>query len=211
MPLDLFSQPVVGIAWVLAILVAIAVHEYAHAASATALGDPTARDQGRLTLNPFAHVDPIGLLALLFVGFGWGKPVPFDVRALRAPRWGPAMVALAGPLTNLLALIACGFAVRAIAQHTTLPANNLLVLFLGFSFQINAVLLLFNLIPIPPLDGSKLLFGVLDHPRYARLRILLETQGPFLLLALVLLDSFAGGIVFGRILHAGLRWMSSWF
>lgn len=212
MPLNLIlQQPALGIAWLVAILIALAIHEFSHAAASTALGDTTARDAGRLTLNPFAHVDLIGFLALLLVGFGWGRPVPFDPDRLRDRRWGPVAVALAGPAANLVALVAAGFLLRALDRSDLLPANNLLILALAFLFQINLVLLLFNLIPIPPLDGSKLLLGVLDHPRYDRLRFVLETRGPTLLLGLIIFDQFLGGAILGRLFHTALRWAAGLF
>jgi len=212
MPLNLIlEQPALGVAWVAAILLALAFHEFAHAAVSTILGDPTARDEGRLTVSPLAHVDLLGFLMLLLVGFGWGRPVPFDPRRLRFPRWGPTLVALAGPLTNLVGVVVAGIAIAAIERTSMLPANNLLVLFLAFSFQINLVLLLFNLIPIPPLDGSKVLLSALDAPRYDHARFFLETRGPMLLLMLVIVDSVLGGAILGRLLHAALRWAAGLF
>lgn len=212
MPIELIlQQPALGIVWVAAILLAIAIHEFAHAATATALGDPTARDAGRLTVNPLAHIDILGFLMLLLVGFGWGKPVPFDASSIRYRRWGPTLIALAGPLMNGIGIVVAGTAIAVIDRAGTLPANNMLVLFLAFLFQVNAVLLLFNLIPIPPLDGSKVLLSILDSPRYDRIRFLLETRGPMLLLALVIMDGFLGGAILGRAFHSALRWVATLF
>lgn len=214
MPINLIlQQPALGLAWVVAILLALTIHEFAHAAASTTLGDATARASGRLTLNPLNHIDPIGFLALLLVGFGWGKPVPFDPRNLPPSqrRWGPAAIALAGPCANLLGLVAVGLTISAIERASALPANNLLVLTLAFSFQVNLVLLLFNLIPIPPLDGSKLLLSAFDHPRYDDVRAFLETRGPMLLLGLVIADGMLGGAIFGRAFHAALRWTATLF
>lgn len=212
MPLNLIlQQPALGLAWIVAILIALAIHECSHAFAGTQLGDPTARDAGRLTLNPLAHIDPLGFLMLLLVGFGWGKPVPFDPTQLRHRRWGPAVVALAGPAANFLGLVLAGAAFAAIQQTTALPANNLLVLTLKFSFQVNLVLLLFNLIPIPPLDGSKLLLGALAHPRYDATRFFLETRGPMLLLGFVIIDQVLGGAILGRLFHGALRWAAELF
>ena len=212
MPIDLIlQQPALGIAWVAAILLALSVHEFAHAAAATALGDSTARDAGRLTVNPLAHIDVLGFLMLLLVGFGWGKPVPFDARRIRYSRWGPTCIALAGPFVNAAIVAIAGAMIAALDASGILPANNLLVLFLAFLFQINVVLFLFNLIPIPPLDGSKVLLNVLDHPKYDRARFFLETRGPLLLLGLVVVDGMLGGAILGRTLHAALRWAASFF
>ncbi|MBI4434398.1 site-2 protease family protein [Candidatus Uhrbacteria bacterium] len=212
MPLDLIiQQPALGLAWVVAILFALSIHEFSHAAVGTALGDPTARDAGRLTVNPLSHIDALGFLMLLLIGFGWGKPVPFDPHQLRNRRWGPALVALAGPTANLIGLVVAGVAIAAIDRVSALPANNLLVLTLAFFFQINLVLFLFNLIPIPPLDGSKLLLGALDHPRHAATRFFLETRGPMLLLGLIIVDSVLGGAILGRLFHGALRWAAGLF
>ncbi|MFH1098324.1 MAG: site-2 protease family protein [Candidatus Uhrbacteria bacterium] len=212
MPINIiFEQPAIGLAWVVAILIALAIHEAAHAAAASALGDQTARDAGRLTLNPIAHLDPIGFIALLFIGFGWGKPVPFDARQLRYPRWGPALVAIAGPAANLIGLIVSGLVLRVFENTAALSSNNLLVFALAFFFQINLVLLLFNCIPIPPLDGSKVLLGALDRPQFDQIRFFLETRGPFMLIALLIIDSMLGGALFGRGLHAALNWAAGLF
>jgi Zn-dependent protease len=212
MPLDLFlQQPALGMAWVVAILLALTIHEFAHAATATALGDATARAEGRLTLNPLRHMDPMGFFAFLLVGFGWGKPVPFDPTQLRSRRWGPSLVALAGPCANLIGLVVAGLVIGIIERASALPANNLLVLTLAFLFQINLVLLLFNLIPIPPLDGSKLLLSALDHPRYEDARMFLVTRGPMLLLGLVIVDQLLDGAILGRLFHGALRWAAGLF
>lgn len=212
MPLSLIlQQPALGLAWVAAILFAIAIHEFAHAAAATALGDSTARDTGRLTLNPLAHIDPIGFFALLLIGFGWGRPVPFDPAQLRYRRWGPSLVAFAGPFTNCIGAFVAGSIIALIERGDFLPGNNLLVLFLAFCLQINIILLLFNLIPIPPLDGSKFLLSALDHPRYDRARFLLETRGPIILLGLIFADSALDGAIIGRLFQGALRWTAGLF
>jgi Zn-dependent protease len=200
MPFQLIlEQPLVGLAWVLAILLALAIHEFSHAAVGTLLGDQTAVNAGRLTINPLAHVDGLGFLMLLFVGFGWGKPVPFNPSQLKYRTWGPSLVALAGPASNLIGLIFSGVLLSWLSSTFALGSNNLLIMFLVFLFQINLVLMIFNLIPIPPLDGSKLLLSALDHPRHERIRFFLETRGPMLLLGLIIVDQFMGGIIFGRL------------
>ncbi|MBU1348632.1 site-2 protease family protein [Patescibacteria group bacterium] len=185
------------VAWVLAILFALTVHEFSHALMGSLLGDPTAKRLGRLTLNPIAHIDPFGLMALVTVGFGWGKPVPFNPYNLRDQKWGPVKVALAGPAMNLLVAILLGFLLRFVGIW--LSATNLLVQFLYVSIFINVALLLFNLLPIPPLDGSKLLLASLRGPEWARLRMWLETRGPWLLIGLVVLDAVFGLDVFGTL------------
>ncbi len=194
-----------SVVWILAILIALSVHEFSHALVGTALGDDTARRAGRLTLNPFAHIDVMGFLMLLFIGFGWGKSVPFNPYNLRYPKWGPTLVALAGPFSNLLQIIVFGFALKGVTTLGALPIDNLLVQFLGLLVVINTVIMLFNIIPIPPLDGSKVLLSLLDAPRHAHLRHTIETRGPILLLGLVILDTFFGlnifGHLFGGVIH----------
>lgn len=182
---------------ILAIVVALSFHEFAHAYIGFKLGDLTAQKLGRLTLNPLAHIDWIGLLMLVTVGFGWGKPVPFNPHNLKYKKWGPVMVAFAGPGSNLLlALISAGL-FWAFALTSFLPADNALMIFFGFSVIINLALMFFNLIPLPPLDGSKLLMLALDKPKYASLRYKLETQGFWILIGLLVVDSFSGLNIFG--------------
>lgn len=190
----LFQEPILFILWVAAILIALSLHEYSHALVGTLLGDPTAKRMGRLTLNPAAHVDALGFLALITVGFGWGKPVPFNAYNLKNQRWGPVLIALAGPAMNLVLAIISGLTLRLLLPG--LGAENLLIQFLELLAYLNFGLMLFNLIPIPPLDGSKLLLAVLAGPRYQKTRFFIETRGPWLLIALVIADSFLGLNVF---------------
>lgn len=156
------------------ILLILPLHEFAHAWTAHKLGDDTAHYQGRLTLNPFAHVDPIGALLLLLTGFGWAKPVPIDPNRFtrkHSIRFGVAVTAIAGPLSNLLAALAGQIGIRIIkltdfykryieeagGTEAITDAPVLIILFLNFFITINIGLAVFNLVPIPPLDGSKVL------------------------------------------------------
>ncbi len=182
------NEPLVFFTWVLAFLIALSVHEFSHAWSATLQGDATARRLGRLTLNPVAHIDLIGLLAVFFIGFGWGKPVPFNPYNLKWPKWGPVLVAFAGPLSNLVFASVSLLLLEVVGPR--LGLDNLLTIFLLVSAQLNVALLAFNLIPLPPLDGSKALLALLEHPKYAVTREFIETRGPALLLLLVVADSF---------------------
>ena len=161
---------------VLAILVIIFLvlpfHEWAHAFTAMKLGDTSVKYRGRLTLNPLAHVDPFGALALLLFGFGWAKPVPIDPRNFKNSKLGMGIVALMGPVANIVAAIFGGLILQAVSAFTTdffpLVSNGQLIvtnqfgyyiyLFLTFYISINVSLAVFNLLPIPPLDGSKILF-----------------------------------------------------
>lgn len=133
------------------------LHEFAHAWAADKLGDNTARYQGRLTMNPLASFDPLGAMFLLLFGFGWAKPVPIDSRNFKNPRSGMALTALAGPLSNLLAAWAGGIVYYGILIATGRNVPFFAQIFFLSYIQINVALAVFNLIPLPPLDGSKIL------------------------------------------------------
>ena len=196
----LFQQPILFFAWVAAIIIAISVHEFSHAACAYWLGDPTAKYEGRLTLNPLAHLDPWGTLLLLFVGIGWGKPVPFNPYNLKNQRYGPAFVALAGPGSNLGLLVIFSLILRFIYPLTGLGTENALYIFLGLLVLLNAMLAIFNLIPVPPLDGSKLLMAVLP-PRLDNVKIFLQKYGFFILIALIFLGQGLLIRLFGLVVY----------
>ncbi|MBI3242015.1 MAG: site-2 protease family protein [Chloroflexi bacterium] len=172
------------------LILAITVHEFAHALVADNLGDPTPRSQGRVTLNPLAHLDPFGSLLFIVSGFGWGRPVLTNPRNYRVPiRTGMAIVAFAGPLSNfLMALLAAipfrlglGGALNVGGVGEIIPS---LSDFLSIFIQVNLGLMLFNLIPISPLDGFKVALGVLPD-QWANALAGLEQVGPILLLLLV--------------------------
>lgn len=184
----LFQDPIFFVVWLVVIIIALSVHEFAHAAVGHWLGDHTAKQMGRLTLNPVAHIDPIGLLALVLVGFGWGKPVPYNRYNLRDQRLGPVAIAVAGPVSNLLMAIIAAVVFRIVAPE--LGSENLLVLALQLFVMLNVALCLFNLIPIPPLDGSKLLLLALAGPHHARARTWIETRGSLLLIGVIVADAF---------------------
>jgi Zn-dependent protease len=172
-------------------LVALPFHEFSHALAATVQGDPTSRFLGRLTLNPLAHIDPIGGLMILLVGFGWAKPTPYNPLNLRYGRAGEALVAFAGPASNLVLAVAAALPLRYIyATGMDVPAilETALVLWV----YLNLLLMVFNLLPIPPLDGSKVLFALMDPRTERQYRPTLEQYGPFLLLLLVVFGSFGG-------------------
>jgi len=190
MPLLLLTEnPLYFLAWISAILVALSVHEFSHAYAAYRLGDNTPKAMGRLTLNPLAHIDWLGLLMLILIGFGWGNPVGFNPHNLKYKKWGSALVAMAGPAANLSGIIVFGLFLKLLAAITGLTVSNLLIQFLNLLIIINAILLVFNLIPIPPLDGSKLLFAILDKPKYDNLKMKLESRGPAILIILILADN----------------------
>lgn len=168
-----------------AILIAITFHEYAHGMVAYRLGDPTAANQGRLTLNPRAHLDPLGALLFIFAGFGWAKPVPVNPYYFQGDRHKAMMiVSLAGPFINVvLAYLAAVF--MGMIQRETLPD---IPWFSGLLYKIywyNLVLAVFNLIPVPPLDGSKILAGILPRGS-ANFIYSIEQYGPLILMLLII-------------------------
>lgn len=146
--------------WLPAVLFGLTIHEFAHALAADLLGDPTPRQLGRLTLNPLAHLDPVGSLLLVLVHFGWGKPVPVDPHRLGHPRRDLLLIALAGPLANLLSAVIFGLVLRA-AGPDLLVLRTALFQVLNGLVVLSLVLAFFNLIPVPPLDGSRVLSGLL--------------------------------------------------
>lgn len=182
----LFKEPWVFVAFILVFVLSLSVHEAAHALAGFWLGDMTAKREGRLTLNPMAHIDPFGFISLLLLGFGWGRPVPFNPYQLRFPRLGPVLVAAAGPASNILMGILFTFAMRWTEQN--LGPLNLLTIFVTAGAFLNFSLALFNLIPVPPLDGSKALLALLSEYRFQNVHRWVVTQGPNLLLMVVLLD-----------------------
>jgi len=176
------------------LLFALTVHEFSHGYVAYRLGDPTARMMGRLTLNPIAHLDPIGsILFLLPPHFGWAKPVPVDGRYLAHPRRDMMWIALAGPVSNVIlaALFGTLLRLQPLIAVGTSPAAVAVVRMVETSVVLNLVLAFFNLIPIFPLDGSRILTGLLPRDLAERFRTL-EPAGPMILLGLILLGAVTG-------------------
>ena len=167
------------------LLFALVFHEFSHGWVANKLGDPTAKNQGRLTLNPMAHLDPIGSMMILFVGFGWAKPVPVDSRYLANPRKDMMKIAFAGPASNLLLAFIGGILIRITGYAG--PLSSMLILFT----QINISLAVFNMIPIPPLDGSQIFSGIMIR-KNPQLVMQLQMYGPQILLGLILFGMFTG-------------------
>ncbi len=185
-------------------IIGLTFHEFSHAYVATRLGDSTARDMGRLTLNPIAHLDLFGTLMLVFAGFGWAKPVPVNATLLRSPRRDMAMIALAGPVSNVVLALLIGFGLRAAypdgfsAAQTASSLTSTMIWITVQAVWINVILAAFNLIPIPPLDGSRILAGIVPE-HWNRGYEQFERIGPMLLLGLVLLASFSGISIFNRL------------
>lgn len=182
------SNPAVAFVWIVVIFISLTIHEFAHALAGKLKGDRTAEAAGRLTLNPIAHIDPVGLIPLVLLGFGWARPVPFNPYNLRDPKWDAVFIALAGPLANLLMAITAGLILRILLLAEVITTNNLLAAFLILLVIINLFLMFFNLIPIHPLDGSKLLDAFLFKPEHMALRRAIATYGPQVLLMLVILS-----------------------
>lgn len=184
-------------------LLCIVCHELAHGYTALRLGDHTAQQQGRLTLNPIAHIDPLGLLLMIFAGFGWAKPVPVDMRRFKNPKGGMALTALAGPVCNFgiaLAALGLGRVLYSLGNALDSAALAYGVLFFMYVAVLSTGLGVFNLFPIPPLDGSKVLFSLLPD----RIYLLVLRYERYVMLVLFALVFF--GVLDGP-LYALLGWV----
>ena len=181
-----------------ALILAIDIHEFSHAWMAEHLGDPTPRLQGRLTLNPLAHLDPIGTILLILVRFGWGKPVQFDPYNLRNPRRDSGLISIAGPISNMLLATVCALLVR-------LPMPDILAAFLAELAVMNVVLGIFNLVPIHPLDGFKIVEAILPEQQATEWHEL-ERYGIIFLLIL-LLPIFNGGALISTIISPPINFV----
>ena len=183
--LGLFQEdPAAAVAFLLGLVIGITVHEAAHATSAYLLGDDTAYRDGRVTLNPASHLDVLGSLMLLMAGFGWGRPTPVMPSKLRGGVFGPVAVALAGPVSNLVIVAVCA----GLYLVPVFQSGYLLMLVIMVAFT-NALLFVFNLIPIPPLDGAKVLFPFLPRALDGFVDFM-NQYGPFILLGLILVSFF---------------------
>ncbi len=167
------------------IVAAISIHEFSHALVAYRLGDPTAKLAGRLTLNPTSHLDPLGTLALLFLGFGWGKPTPFDPYNLRNVKRDSALIAVAGAVSNfiLAILLSLPYLIAFYSGYMSVTINNIYT-YLSIVIWLNLILGVFNLIPVAPLDGFKVLAGFLPKDWYHDF-VRTEPYGIFILLFLL--------------------------
>lgn len=183
------------------LLLALTLHEFAHGWVAWRLGDPTAKNMGRLTLNPISHLDPVGTIAFIILRFGWAKPVPVNPSYFKNPLKDMLWVAAAGPATNMLLAVVSALLYKTLIQVISgMQATELLLAIippvLGMlyaSVWINLVLCVFNLLPVPPLDGSRILTGILP-PAMARSYLRVERYG-FIVLLVLMLTGVIGGII----------------
>lgn len=178
----LFESPLTFILVALALILSLSIHEFAHAFIAYKLGDPTAKYLGRVTLDPRAHLDPIGTLLMLFAGFGWGKPVPFNPINLQNPKRDGALISIAGPVSNILLAIALAAVLHLIKMPLLLSG------FLYLTMMFNLMLGFFNLIPVHPLDGFKVVYGLLPY-NLAVQWLQMESAGLVILLIMVMTSS----------------------
>lgn len=191
------------------LILAITVHEFAHAFAADRLGDPTARSQGRLTLNPLAHIDPVGTIALplaltLLSGgsfsYGWGKPTPFDPYNLQNPRKDTAIISIAGPISNILLAIVGAVIIRFVPHQLILLVLPLITT--------NIALAVFNLIPVGPLDGQKILFGILPRDLAYEFQSIMNRYGTLILIFMIF-PIFGGEAPVSSIMTPAIRFLLS--
>ncbi len=190
------------------ILISLTIHEYSHGMMAHLLGDDTAKNQGRLTLNPLKHLDPIGVVFFLIMHFGWAKPVPVDPRNLKDPHRDMLFIAAAGPASNLTLALIFGFLLSLMSPWGPSPAPMQLhaINFLGWAITCNVGLVVLNMLPVFPLDGSSVLKGLV--PRRLAIKLDgLDKFGAMALLSAVLLDNFAGTRILGTILGLPIQFM----
>ena len=192
-------DPAVQVILIPVIIFALSFHEFAHGWMAHRFGDNTAKINGRLTLNPMAHLDMFGSLALYFMGFGWAKPVPVNPRNLMNPKNDLMWIALAGPLSNFLLAFISGVLLSLLINTGILSGNSSLTIVLIMSLQINLVLAIFNFLPIAPLDGSKILAGLLPI-RYHSQLVKFEYYGPRVLIGIILISMLTGFSIFSIVI-----------
>jgi len=184
-----------------AILFGLTIHEFSHGYVAWRLGDPTAKMMGRLTLNPLKHLDPVGTIALFLFHFGWAKPVPIDPRNFRNPTRDMAVSSLAGPAANLLTAGIAGIVLRL---FDLLQIGGFASALISYFVLFNLILCFFNLIPIPPLDGSRLVYHLLP-PDLAAGYARLERYGFLILIGIIFLGRLSGFSLFGTVIWPLVR------
>ncbi len=194
-----------------AFLLAITVHEFSHAYMAYRFGDPTAKNMGRLTLNPLPHLDIFGTIALFLIGFGWAKPVMVNPHNLKNPRKDNLWIALGGPASNLLSALILGLLFRVLEPILSpIDFGQILMVMLLLAVRLNIILAVFNLLPIPPLDGYHILEGVVSSETYIKMQAY-EQFGSIILLGLIMISSFADLNIFSALFSPFLRILGSLF
>jgi Zn-dependent protease len=183
----LFSNPLAFFVIFPVLLLSITLHEWAHCYVTDKLGDPTPRAKGRLTLSPLAHLDPLGTLAMLLTSFGWGRPAPFDPYNLKEPVRDTALIAAAGPLSNIAIAV-----LSSVLLKTGLLDGEFLFVVLGQVIIINLMLAVFNLIPAGPLDGAKIILALLPRQTAIEYEDFMNRYGTFVLILLIF--PWAGGM-----------------
>jgi len=194
-----------------AFLLAITVHEFSHGYIANRLGDPTAKNAGRLSFNPLVHLDLFGVMALLFIGFGWAKPVPVNPLNLANPRRDNLWISLAGPVSNFLSAFVFGLIFRVLSP--VLISSDIGIIALNMLFVavwINLILTIFNLLPIPPLDGFHILEGLVSYENYIKLQAF-SRYGHFILLGLIMFSVITRIHIFGILFNPFLAIFGSLF
>jgi Zn-dependent protease len=202
-----FADPRMLLPAIPVMLLALTIHEWAHAYSAFRLGDPTAQRLGRMTLNPLVHLDVFGTLALVLIGFGWAKPVPVDPRNLVDPRKDMMKIASAGPISNLLQAAVFGILLRLIPAGGT---SEFVVSMVTYGIFINCALAVFNLIPVPPLDGSKILYGLIPGMTHEQVWKL-ERYGPMVLMGVILIGFLTGFSILWTVMAIPVRFLVALF
>jgi Zn-dependent protease len=196
------------------ILLALTFHEYAHAYVAYKYGDDTAKRSGRLTLNPLAHLDPLGTIMIFLVHFGWAKPVPVNPYRLRNPKANMLWISAAGPLANMVLALLSGILLRLVFAIGAAPHKHtivgLFIVMVIMSLQINLALAIFNVLPIVPLDGSKILFGLLPAKHEGPIYFF-ERYGPFILIGLIIFGRATGVPILGSLIWPFVGFFSKIF
>lgn len=201
--LGLIQNPFVFLAYIVALIIGITVHEFAHAWMAHRCGDNTAKFEGRLTLNPLAHLDPLGTVMLFIVGFGWGKPVPINPSNLDK-KSDELKVAFAGIVTNILLALLLAIPIRIALMQGILIESSAVLSFLNIIVDLNIILAVFNLLPIPPLDGSHLVEYFLNREsKYAY-----QTVGPFILIGVLIAENVTRVSIIHPIMEPIIRLIS---
>lgn len=199
--LNLLNSPMELLAIVIGfLLIGIPIHEFAHAYVANKLGDPTAKIEGRLTLNPLSHLDPMGLIFFFLIGFGWGKPVPINPRYFKNDK-DELKVSLAGIIANLIIAFILGIPIRIALMQGQLIESSTYLMLIDYVLTINIMLAAFNILPVPPLDGSHIVeYFLSEEQKYS-----FQNSGQYLLFGLILFGLVTGVSIISMIIEPIIR------